>query len=449
MLPKGSAELVADGNLHWSLAADAAAGGSAFLARVRDPETLAASRAAYPPGWAASDRFADPRFFHLDPRPGAPLDLRVTVASPAAGAGVPLPPDCPDPLGPAAASARPDAGAIPIGAEPWRVGVRGRFTMFGQLIGLTVPTSLTIRVSLTAEELRPWRPAALLGGHHDAHAQALAFALEQAHFAAEPQPPERLPVGDLARYAVIVCDGHPVPPGEKPPGLGKADLARLAQWLRGGGTLLLTGRSLAMFHGPGARFLSSLGLREVAADAPGGTPAVLQPDHPWVKHVQRKPAPSWLAAERLVHIACDGRENVIGDSSGRSVLCRVPAGKGQVVYQGWTTQPLADSRSPGSPSAPPASPPSATSRNRPGSSCASPRASPPSHYPPPRRTCHPEERSDEGSRPTRERHRAPRRRRGVRRRLGPPGATGSFPPLARSPRSRDRVAAAGAATPSG
>jgi hypothetical protein len=324
VLPKGSAELVADGNLHWSAAPAAGVDEAAFLARLRVPAVLDPSRDTYAPGWTSRDRFADPRFFHLDPRPDAPLDLRVAPSSPAAWAGVMLPPDCPDPLE-LAPGARPDIGAIPVGAEPWRVGVRGRYTMFGQLVGLNVPTALKHRVDLTAGEQRPWRPAAIVGGHRDATAQALGFALEGAHFAVDALAPERLPGADLARYAVIAFLAVPAAPDAKPPALGKRDLVPL-------------------FHGQGAKLLSSLGLVDASGEAAGFAPAVLLPDHPWVRHVQRKPAPSWLRGEGLAPATCGRADNVVGDRSGRSILCRLPAGRGQLVYLGWPIRPIADSR---------------------------------------------------------------------------------------------------------
>jgi hypothetical protein len=50
-------------------------------------------------------------------------DFRLQTDSPAVNAGVPVPPDWPDPLRAADAEA-PDIGALPLGAEPFRVGLR-------------------------------------------------------------------------------------------------------------------------------------------------------------------------------------------------------------------------------------------------------------------------------------------------------------------------------------
>jgi len=346
-LADGGAALVADGNLHWSAPAGAATDEVAFLARFRGTPAFEKSKESYAPGWTASDRFADPRFFHFDPRPGAPLDLRVVATSPAVGAGVQLPAECPDPLQ-AGTVERPDVGAFPLGGEPWRVGVQGRYTAFGQLIGLTAPTSLTRPgVKLTAEELRRWRPAALVAGSRGFPVQALEFALEQARFAVDGKYREWLRFADFTEYAAVVCDGSLAVPSESVTTLRKQDLARLKSWLEGGGALVLSARSLAVFHGPGARFLAPLGLREIPGKVEDFEAAVREPDHPWVSHLRRGAAPARLKGEGLVPVECDSSENIIGDPSGRSVLCRVPVGRGQIVYIGWAMAPLQDSRRPG------------------------------------------------------------------------------------------------------
>ncbi len=62
----------------------------------------------------------------------AAVDPRLKPGSPARESGVAIPPDWPDPLR-AADRAQPDIGAIPVGTEPWRVGVRARLTVFGRL----------------------------------------------------------------------------------------------------------------------------------------------------------------------------------------------------------------------------------------------------------------------------------------------------------------------------
>ena len=81
-----------------------------------------------PPGWTKNDRYADPRFRALSADWREPIDWRLAPQSPAIDAGVPLPADWPDPLRARDAGA-PDIGAVPLGAEAWRVGMNGRVVL--------------------------------------------------------------------------------------------------------------------------------------------------------------------------------------------------------------------------------------------------------------------------------------------------------------------------------
>lgn len=64
---------------------------------------------------------------------GDEVDLRLQPDSPAANAGLPVPPDWPDPLRDSDKGA-PDIGALPHGADAWSVGVNGRISLFGGAI---------------------------------------------------------------------------------------------------------------------------------------------------------------------------------------------------------------------------------------------------------------------------------------------------------------------------
>jgi hypothetical protein len=105
-LPPVSSDFQADGNLHWS-------------------------KKRYPSGWGAADRFADPKFVKLAADWRTPMDLRLRPDSPTVDAGVGVPETWPDPVK-MDDRGRPDIGALPQGARVWRVGVRGRLTMFGE-----------------------------------------------------------------------------------------------------------------------------------------------------------------------------------------------------------------------------------------------------------------------------------------------------------------------------
>jgi hypothetical protein len=125
--PSADDDFQADGNLHWSLSEGSRYTGD-FFAKYRASPLLAASRKNYPPGWAAQDLFADPRFEAFGADWAKPSDLRLRADSPAIDAGVGLPAEWPDPLR-AKDKGRPDLGAIPAGADPDRIGVDGRHSL--------------------------------------------------------------------------------------------------------------------------------------------------------------------------------------------------------------------------------------------------------------------------------------------------------------------------------
>lgn len=117
------------GNLLWGLKDGPQLKGDPF-AKFRASALFADSRKRYEPGWTTQDRIANPKFVKLSPDE-ASYDLRLQVDSPAVNSGQPVPRDWPDPLRTADQGA-PDIGALPLGTEPWRVGVDGRIALFGE-----------------------------------------------------------------------------------------------------------------------------------------------------------------------------------------------------------------------------------------------------------------------------------------------------------------------------
>jgi len=115
-------DLIADGNLAWCVEAGPSLAGSDVLAKFRASPLFAASKKRYPPGWCASDVFADPRFLAFDPAAKAEEDFRLEAKSPAIDAGVAIPQEWPDVLREVDAG-RPDIGALPLGVGPLRVGI--------------------------------------------------------------------------------------------------------------------------------------------------------------------------------------------------------------------------------------------------------------------------------------------------------------------------------------
>jgi hypothetical protein len=113
-----------DGNLHWCAAAGAKLP-DGFLEKVRSAKGSKLIEAKYPGGWEANSFIAEPRFLAFDLAATAPNDYRLQKDSPALGKGVALPKEYADPHRPAAA-ARPDIGALPLGAEIPSFGRQGR-----------------------------------------------------------------------------------------------------------------------------------------------------------------------------------------------------------------------------------------------------------------------------------------------------------------------------------
>lgn len=123
-----NAELVREGgNVLWGVVQGPELRGD-FFARFRASPLFAASRKHYEPGWTTHDRVADPRFVRLGAEAGA--DLRLQSDSGAIDFGLPVPREWPDPLRDVDAG-RPDAGALPLGARSWTVGVDGRISLGG------------------------------------------------------------------------------------------------------------------------------------------------------------------------------------------------------------------------------------------------------------------------------------------------------------------------------
>jgi len=121
------------GNLLWGMKDGPAFKGDPF-AKFRASALFRDSRKHYEPGWTTHDRVADPRFVRLPADESLAADLRLQPDSPAINTGQSLPPEWPDPLR-AADKDGPDIGVLPLGAQPWGVGVDGRIPLFGGASG--------------------------------------------------------------------------------------------------------------------------------------------------------------------------------------------------------------------------------------------------------------------------------------------------------------------------
>lgn len=118
--------LQVDGNLLWGAREGKAVKGD-FFAAFRKSARFDATKKNYPPGWGAHDCFADPQFVHFSPENWTvPFAPQLRPGSRAIKGGLNLPPDWPDPF-----KGTQDMGALPLGADLPRVGVRGRFAFSG------------------------------------------------------------------------------------------------------------------------------------------------------------------------------------------------------------------------------------------------------------------------------------------------------------------------------
>ena len=119
--PKLANDVHTDANLYWSPAEGAAAAAEKMFAKYRKLPAFEASKAEYAAGFTTNSLAADPLFTKAVADGGVANDYRLQDKSPALKAGVPLPPEWPDPLRQEGQD-KPDLGAMPHGAEPLRVG---------------------------------------------------------------------------------------------------------------------------------------------------------------------------------------------------------------------------------------------------------------------------------------------------------------------------------------
>jgi len=361
----------ADGNLHWSCRD----GDSMrdFLGKFRCSESFMESMKDYPPGWTANDEYAEPRFKRFSPDWRDTWDLSLTDASPAVKGGVELPADWPDPVRVPGAK-RPDRGALPLGMAPWRVGVRGRLSMFGEEmtslldLGSAEPKAFAVTEPAKFSTSGKLKPAAIVTGYPAFDAPLLKFALRRQHARYEVLSYTWLETTDFEKYRVVVYTGD-LPRAKITRQFSKADLARVRAFMEEGGILMIMPRAINLFYTEwGKEFLAKL------AGTPSGEAELdyqlLLPEHPWVKHLdpslvqsavkvpgglevtpegpgllgEEAPAPpivtkviriGYLDPRVSVPIWVSRGERIIGTRGGATNLYRLRVGRGQFIYLGW------------------------------------------------------------------------------------------------------------------
>ena len=117
------------GNILWGVKDGPLLTGDPF-AKFRASPLFTASKKFYEPGLTTHDRVADPKFVSLPADDSQPVDLRLQPGSPALSGGQRLPMEWPESVH-ATYKDAPHIGAIPLGVQPWGVGVNGRIPLFG------------------------------------------------------------------------------------------------------------------------------------------------------------------------------------------------------------------------------------------------------------------------------------------------------------------------------
>lgn len=335
-IPPPESDWIGDGNLFWSVSDGATFDPAQLFVKFRRSAELERSRANYAAGWTTNDRFADPRFVRFARDWRQTLDLRLASDSPALDAGVPIDAAWPDPLRGVDAG-RPDCGALPRGTVPWRVGVHGRLSASGeeQPPNPTLADDPFYRLPTPQIANAPpvsRRHALLVQGYPAFDAPLIAYALRRRGWKVELREREWVDPRTFAGFDLVVYDGSLARAGIMPTRFSGDDLPRVTEFVERGGTLWLTRERTDLFASDdGQRWLAErLGPRV----RPTESPHVLRPDHPWLKHLGRE-TPEWLAAKNLSLVATERGERLIGTANSAALL-RVPLGRGQLVYLGWS-----------------------------------------------------------------------------------------------------------------
>lgn len=336
LYPPTTADFQADGNVLWG--AKPAPAGDPF-AKFRASKEFAASKAKYPRGWGAADRYADPKFVAFSPDGAKAVDLRLAADSPAIDGGVSLPAEWPDPLR-AADKGKPDVGAVPGGVEPWAVGVRGRLTAFGAERRVSGWPILEAMTPAAPFPLPRWggKPAALVEGYPAQVSPMIEFALRRQGVEVRHFDNRWLDTKEYANHSAVFVVGNLTRAKADPDKYSADDLKRVDEYLKSGGTLVLVLAGKGVFQTPAGQAY----LNELTAATPakkGEVPKfdLLTPSHRWVKHLDPVGAFPWQRPKypaELVLRAARG-ERIIGSADGGTLLYRLPVEKGQLIYLGW------------------------------------------------------------------------------------------------------------------
>ncbi len=327
----------ADGNLHHSDGEPVTA--EALFGRFRRSPDFEASKRLYAAGWTSHDLVADPKFTRFATAWRDSLDLSLSADSQALDAGVALAKAWPDPLR-ENDRGRPDIGALPYGARPARVGVSGRLTLFGAPVagGPNSDPAAKGPLAMVPDAQIPsfsrQQAALIIEGYPAFDAPLLRFALLRLRVPCRSVQRTWVDLAEYAKFQLVVVTGSLPRAKIAPSVFSEADLQALGHFLRGGGALLLTRGNASLFATPAGR--AWLAKITGASNGAASRFEVLQPKHPWVKHLlDAKSAPVWVNAKSAQPLRASAGETIIGTNNGQATLYRVAVGRGQLIYVGW------------------------------------------------------------------------------------------------------------------
>ena len=172
---------------------------------------------------------------------------------------------------------------------------------------------------------------AMVLGYPAFDAPLVQYAFEKSNAQVEVFEREWLPVERYQDYEVIVLLGNTVRAKMEKTGFGSDEFEDVRRYLEQGGRMIV-GRELTRFLFPGNEGRKFLG--SMAGTGPQRTKPNYQPlkSHPWINHLDDV----WMAKSAASPITAADEFNLIGDATAkRSILARVPVGRGLFVYMGW------------------------------------------------------------------------------------------------------------------
>jgi len=320
-LPKNLARFHAEGNVLWSF----------------DPATTAADAwkaklQRSSPTVAAANHILDPGFAHHSADWREDVDLHANC--PDLKDGVAIPAAWFDPF------RSREIGAVPKSEQPWRIGIGGRIDVFGRKAASqpALPAfAWTFPDDHPAHGPRADSLHALsIRGYPSWDAPILEYLLRRRGAVVEMHEREHVPLTAerLATQQIVIFDGSLTRAKVNPDTIPETGIAALEAWLQAGGTLILCSGRADIFKSEAGRAFLERHLGTPPRSTPAA-PAIAKPDHPWLAHLTAA-QPAWLSFKGKFPLAATTGETVIGSGPNLPLLWQTKAGRGRIIYFGWS-----------------------------------------------------------------------------------------------------------------